>query len=503
MFSSRTLVDDGVKTPCAKRTLCATSRQVLDIQITNATPLLFSRLVRKFGVNALYYDVFCTKSPGHVKTRPTVVHHPSIIQPSLKQIYSFFHQVTLDNGRVEQNIPDDRLRPLDRTGVELALVGMSHLPSRWQRAARSLLTPADRLELELLRRSLLTTTPVEYSKGSPPQLLCEAPPNEAGVIPAPAGELPHNFDGLSGRGIPLQSRLHSPGSPAGRDDTRCGPPPLRWAGSQTMSAAKNRGGGAVGDLEKVARAAAAEDEATAVSTWIPGNRFRRDLEKLVQLAARDSQDVSKEKELSARRENVCRARNTERGGPSPRDRLEKLKAADVAIFRRETDALRDRSASEKARDEASRAVNVATVRGSMRDGKQLARLWAEDRHEKETADVRRREDEVEMERHRQLEKRQADVSAAKTRAMQRQAERSKKALYVAESNAFTANTSQLARYVGKYATMSHKSQNARGMRQLVKGKKAHEEDTRRRMLRRVHELQEQKRYESVGLCFLN
>lgn len=398
---------------------------------------------------------------------------------------------------MEQNVSDDRLRPLDRTGIELALVEMSHLPSRWQRAARSLPTPADRLELELLRRSLLTTTPTAYSEGGPLQLLCEAPPHEAGAIPVPAGELPHNFDGLSGRGIPMPSRLHSPGSPAGRDDSRPGPPPLRWVGSQTMSAAKSRGGPAVEDLEKVARAAAAEDEATAASTWIPGNRFRRDLEKLVQLAARDSQDASKERELSARRENVCRARNVERGGPSPRDRLEKLKAADVAIFRRESDALKDRSASEKARDEASRVVNVATVRGSMRDGKQLARLWVEDRQEKETADVRRREDELGVERHRQLEKRNADVTAAKTRATQRQAERSKKALYVAESNAFTANTSQLARYVGKYATMSHKSHNARGMRQLVKGKKVHEEDTRRRMLRRVQELQEQKRYESV------
>ena len=404
---------------------------------------------------------------------------------------------------MEQNIPDDRLRPLDRTGIELALVGMSHLPSRWQRTARSLLTPTDRLELELLRRSLPTTTPVEYSEGGPPQLLREGPPHEAGAIPAPAGELPHNFDGLSGRGISLQPRLHSPGSPAGRDDTRLGPPPIRWAGSQTMSAAKSRGGGAVGDLEKLARAAAAEDEATAASTWIPGNRFRRDLEKLVQMATRDSQDASKERELSARRENVCRVRNVERGGPSPRDRLEALKAADVAIFRRESDALKDRSASEKARDEASRAVNVATVKGSLREGKQLAKLWIEDRQEKQIADVRKRENEVEVERHRLLEKRQADVAAAKARVTQRQAERSKKALYVAESNAFTANTSQLARYVGKYATMSHKSQNARGMRQWVKGKKVHEEDTRRRMLRRVQQLQEQKRYHCVGVCFLD
>ena len=95
------------------------------------------------------------------------------------------------------------------------------------------------------------------------------------------------------------------------------------------------------------------------------------------------------------------------------------------------------------------------------------------------------------------------MAAAKARVTQRQAERSKKALYVAESNAFTANTSQLARYVGKYATMSHKSQNARGMRQWVKGKKVHEEDTRRRMLRRVQQLQEQKRYHCVGVCFLD
>ncbi|CAN0537052.1 unnamed protein product, partial [Ectocarpus sp. 12 AP-2014] len=203
-------------------------------------------------------------------------------------------KVTLETGYVEHHVPEGSIRPRDCTGVEPALVEMSHIPSRWQWNARSFLTPADRLELELLRRSLPTTTATKPSVGERPlELLSANPRREADACMA-AEEL-RRFNGLGGRGfVPDDPRPISPGSPVARADPRAmGPSPPRWAGSQTMAAARTAGGLAARALEKVARAAVAADAAAATSTWVPGNRFRVGLEKLVQMAAHEAQDAAK------------------------------------------------------------------------------------------------------------------------------------------------------------------------------------------------------------------
>lgn len=402
--------------------------------------------------------------------------------------------MALENGLGEHRVPESSIRPRDCTGREPVLVEMSHLPSRWQRNVRSRLTPADRLELELLRRSLPAIIPADsWLGGRPVQLLSGRPQREAGAF-APTDE-PRQFNGLDGRGLVLvEPRPVSPGSPLGRSGRGVlAPSPPRWASSQTMAAARTAGGLAAEAMEKVARAAAAADEAATASTWVPGNRFRMGLEKLVHLAAHELQDATEKAGLSARRDTVSRARHAEHAEPSPRDRLERLKAAEAAIFRRESDEINDRAAFEKAIHNHELKINAVEAREYVRESRRHAVEALEAELSNKVADSKRRESEVEVERRRSLEKRQADVQAAKARATKRREGRTNQALSLAESRAFTENASQLARYVGKHASVSHKAQNARGMRQWVKGQKLHKEDMRRRMLRRVQNLQEQKR----------
>lgn len=246
-------------------------------------------------------------------------------------------------------------------------------------------------------------------------------------------------------------------------------------------------------MEKVARAAAAADKAAAASTWVPGNRFKAGLEKLVHMAAHEAQDAAEKEGLSARRETVARARQDERAEPSPRDRLERLKAAEVAIFRRESDEMKDRAALERAMQGHELKASAAEAREYMRNGRRLATRVLEEELANQISGIRKRESEVNGERQRKLDKRDADVGAAKDRAVRRREGRAKQALCVAESNTFTAHASQLARHVGKFATTSHKAQNVRGMRQWVKDQRVHKQDMRWRMLKRVQDLQEEKR----------
>lgn len=373
---------------------------------------------------------------------------------------------------------------------------MSHLPSRWQRNVRSRWTPADRLELELLRRSLPATTPAESSPdGSRVQLLGCKPQQGADAF-APTDD-PRQLNRLDGRGLVLvEPGPISPGSPVGRFFGRgvLAPSPPRWASSQTMAAVRSAGGLAAEAMEKVARAAAAADEAATASTWVPGNRFRMGLEKLVRLDAHELKDAAEKAGLSARRDTVSRARRGERAEPSPRDRLERLKAAEADIFRRESDEINHRAAFEKAIHDHELRVNAVEAREYARESRKHVAETLEAGLASKMADIGRREGEAEAERRRSLEKRQADVQAAKAKAAKRREDRAKQALSLAESRTFTANASQLARHVRKHASMSYKAQNARGMRQWVKGQRLHKEDMRRRMLRRVQELQEQKRY---------
>lgn len=414
-----------------------------------------------------------------------------------------FVKVTLDNGWVEPYALPSCLRPHDPTGKDPALVSMSHLPSRWQHHARSLLTPADRLELELFRRSLDSTTPAELAVERPVHLLSGAPPQaDSPCFPRPEdtsrvegialGDL-ESFRGVGGRGLTPGLRSRSPGSPPNRDGVRRSTPSPRWAGSQTVAAARAGGQKTTWALEVAEKATAAADEAATATPWVPGNRFRRDLERLVSLAARESRGAAVEKELSARRDIVMRARNTEHLEPTPRDRLERLKAAEVAVFRRESDELRHKAAVEKAVETVERSSNVAEAREFARGGAKLTKSCMEARRSKHVSDARRWEEEVEEERLREEERQQGDVRMAKVRASQRRAERVKQALCRAESSAFTANASELSRHLGKHATKCRKAQSAGGMQRWIKGEKAHKDEMRRRMLRRVQELQEQKR----------
>ena len=408
--------------------------------------------------------------------------------------YSCFSQkVTLDNGLVEHDVQESSIRPHDCTGKEPMLVEMSHLPSRWQQNVRSILTPADRLDLELLRRSLPTTTPAKPSLDRPVQLFSSDPRQEASARVSPDHQ--RQFDGLNVRGLLIEPRPVSPGSPVGCPGlAKAGPSPPRWASSQTMTAARTAGGLAAEALEKVARAAAAADKAAVASTWVPGNRFRVGLEKLVHLATHEAQTAAGKDELSARRDTVSRARHAERAEPSPRERLEKLKAAEVAIFRRESDEIRERAAFERAIQNHELKTNAVDAREYMQNSQRQTAEALEAELATKMKDTKRREIEVEVERRRSLEKRQADVEAAKARIVQGREGRAKQALSFAESRAFTANASQLARLVGKHSTTSCKVQTKRGLRRWVKGQKTRKEDMRLRMLKRVQELQERKRY---------
>ncbi len=324
------------------------------------------------------------------------------------------------------------------------------------------------------------------------------PGREAGARASPDEQ--RQLDGLDGRGLALvEPRPISPGSPVGRPGlvkTGAAPPP-RWASSQTMTAARTAGGLAAEALEKVAKAAAAADKAALASTWVPGNRFRVGLEKLVHLATHEAQDAVGKEELSARRDTVSRARQAERAEPSPRERLERLRAAEVAIFRLESDEIRERAALERAIHDHELKANAVEAREYMRISQRQTAEALEAELATKMKDSKRREVEAEGERRRSLEKRRSDVEAAKARLAQGREGRAKQALSLAESRAFTANASQLARLMGKHATASCKVQTRKGLSQWVKSQKAHKEDMRRRMLKRVQELQERKRYHRV------
>lgn len=325
------------------------------------------------------------------------------------------------------------------------------------------------------------------------------PGREVGAHASPDEQ--RQLDGLDGRGLVLvEPRPISPGSPVGRPGfAQTGPaPPPRWASSQTMTAARTAGGLAAEALEKVAMAAAAADKAAVASTWVPGNRFRMGLEKLVHLAAHEAQDAVGKEELSTRRDAVSKARQAERAEPSPRERLERLRAAEVAIFRREADEIRERAALERAIHGHEMKTNAVEAREYMRVSQRHTAKALEAELATKMKDSKRRKAEAEGERQRSLEKRRSDLEAAKARVAQGRKGRAKQALSLAESRAFTANASQLARLVGKHATASCKVQTKKGLNQWVKSQKVYKEDMRRRMLKRVQELQERKRYYGIS-----
>lgn len=415
----------------------------------------------------------------------------------------FFQKVTLDSGRVNYRVPESCLRPYDRTGKEHALVEMSHLPSCWQRDARCPSTPADTVELELFRRSLPYTDQVDQPPAaeSPNKLLREKPAIGSANPNSRADSISTDkmccLIGPDVRGIVPGIRLSPTRSPVRHRGPRISPRAPLWAGSQTVSVARCARGLAASASDRIDAVPSEADKAAVENTWVPGNRFRRDLEKLVYLAARESQGAIEKRELSARRETVSRARNAEHFEPTPRERLESLKAADVAVFRREFLEKKVDAAFEKARETAERSANAADARGYKLDCSRLTKTYMETRLEKQVDDIKDRDAMMEEERLQKVEQRHLDVEIAKARAMQRRADQTKQASRHTECNTFASNTSQLTRYLGKYATKSHRAQTAGVLRKRVKEQKSDKQEMRWRMLKRVQELQKQKRYGTI------
>lgn len=386
-------------------------------------------------------------------------------------------------------------------------MAMSHLPSRWQLSARTAISPSDRVSMEILRHTLpLTNAVPPQSTGTAPIVLVRNHPrtsNHARLLTHRNGTL----EGLHASEVErlgsLTVRKHDPelaptsvGNALLQEAPRADPSAPRWTGSKTISTGR-AGGLAAGVLNKMARAvavgAAVGDGLVAASTWVPGNRFRRDLEKLVSLAAQQAHDAAERKELDARKQVVLHTRNGERGEPSPRERLGRLKAAEMAIFRREVEEIRARATAERSAEDFVRSNTVAGARANERESAEFVRADTGARRAKQIVDITRRQMGVEGVRRRETEKRGGDVETAKLRERQRRAGRARQAHLRAESSTFAASASELMRHVRKHTTMCHKAQHAGRMRKWVKGQKAYEEEMRRRLLERVKELQEQKR----------
>lgn len=477
------------------------------------TPISYSAVVlyRRYGSFA---EVRHSIELSTVETR---THYGDInmLPPKLFNTFVYHHystraQVILDTGGVEPRVPDSCLRPYDRTGKEYALVAMSHLPSKWQSPARGALTPSDRVELELMRRTMPPTTPGAASqpKVSPMVLVRESPThalNNACVsmeIDTWGADLDIGaLDGVrspcGGPRCPPGVRSSSPRSPRGRDRRKELEMPTRhWTSSENMSTSRagELAGRTVNNVARAARGGAAKaGEAIPATTWVPGNRFRRDLEKLVYLKAREAQETLEQNELDEKRKNVLQARSGEREEPSPRDRLERLKAAEIAAFRREASERRTRVVEAKVADAAVRSSAVTEARENARENAEWARLEMEVSKSTQARDRLEREVERGEERLREEERRQGDIDAARARVQQRQADRTRQAVSRAESNSFMTNASELVRRVRKHTAVYYKTQDARGMRKWVKGQKASNDETRRRLLKRVQELQTQKR----------
>lgn len=405
-------------------------------------------------------------------------------------------QVTLDNGGVEPSVPMACLRPFDRTGKEYALVEMSHLPSKWQWSARNNLTPSQRVESELLRRTLPLTTPAASSSTVSPRapihahLSSDEDSKSRGVF---AGDL----DRLQAREVHKydpEARPLSRGDTLGPSPAQLHPSIPRWEGSTNLSPTRN-GSGVVGAVDEVAKAVAVKDGVTMATTWVPGNRFRRDLEKLVSMAAQEAQDAVVREELELKRQAVLLAKGggTNKDDLTPRQRLERVKAAEIAIFRREVAEQREMTAAENAAQQCARSNAVLEAREHARDSAETARLGMQVMRANQIADNKLREDELEEEREREQAKRQGDVEMAKYRERRRRRARAKQMATRDASNAFTANASELIRHVRKHTSACYKAQVSEGMKQWVIGQKKHKDEMRRRLLERVKELQKRKR----------
>lgn len=271
---------------------------------------------------------------------------------------------------------------------------------------------------------------------------------------------------------------------------------LHWEGSKILSTtrAEALAAGALNKVERAATKGVAMKEGVATATrWMPGNRFRRDLEKLVSLAAQEAKDTAAHIELDAKRQAVLSARTAGKDELTPRQRLQRLKTAQIAIFRRQAEERRNRTATENAAESVVRSDAVAEAREDERDSTKTARLEMKVRRANRVADIERREGELGEEREREKQRRQRDVKRAKNREQRRRIDRARQAATRTESNLFTTNASELLRHVRRHSSLCNKARESEGMRKWVKEQRVHKDDMRRRLLERVKELQDQKR----------
>lgn len=420
-------------------------------------------------------------------------------------MYAKILKVTMDNGWVKSHVPENRLRPYDRTGKELALVEMSHLPSWWQRKARTFLTQVEALELELLRKSLRFASVTRISPLQPGRLLRNNLPRDTALPALSRADDGHQNDIaacekdllLMGNGHALADGLTqcSKGSTVEGDGVRTSfSSARRWAGSTKISGVKTLGGAAVrGGAGKDLTTVLTVDKAASARTWVPGNRFKRGLEKLVQQTALESQQEKRERDLRAKKDAIAKARSTEHPELTPRVRIEIEKAKEIAEFRRESDEVQYRAALENEIGKAERANKVAMAKEQEIICKRLSKLYTEERLEEQLADIKQSAERVNEERTKKAELWGQDVQIAMDRAMQSKRERARQAIRRAECSTFTSNASRLVRYVRQHETMSRKARSANRKRQWVERNKAQKEELHRRLLRRVEDLQSQNR----------
>lgn len=403
----------------------------------------------------------------------------------------------MDNGWVESHVPENRLRPYDRTGKELALVEMSHLPSWWQRKARTSLTPVEAFELKRLRKSLRFASVTQISPLQPGRLLRNDPPRDMALLALCRADGGH-LNGIAacekdlivtGNGRALAEGLTPcpKGSTVGGDDVITSFSSARhWAGSTKISGVKGLGGKQLTTFLTV-------DKAVSARSWVPGNRFKWGLEKLVQQTALESQQEKRERDLRAKKDAVAKARSAEHSELTPRVRIEIQKAKEIAEFRRETDEVQYRAALENEIGKAERANKVAMAKEEEIISKRLSKLYMEEKLEEQLADIKKSAERVEEERNKKTELWGKDVQIAMARAMQRKRERARQAKRREECFTFTANASRLVRNVRQHETMSRKARSVNWKKLWVQRNKAEKEDLHRRLLRRVEDLQSQNR----------
>ncbi|CAM9438906.1 unnamed protein product, partial [Discosporangium mesarthrocarpum] len=407
------------------------------------------------------------------------------------------YQVLLDNQGQERRAPEGRLRPHDCTGREKALVDLSALPSPWCRAERDNLTPSERVKMDLTQRSLPPTSDSSCRSGTQGVFVVS---NSAGNTPRGENFAPRSPRGAGfGRGGTNEKAL----MPVVGKQTllargACHPSPLRPHSAAARTQAKKQavnGWTASVDKEAAAEVVPKHGLLGAVQ-WVPGNRFRRDLEKLVALSAEQAQAQSDERDLEDRRQSVRLARSGERSEPSPRERLERLRAAEMALHRREVLERREHATAERASEQQGRVEAAASAREASRTRRESLQLRLDEARTERALEAVEGHRQTERMLHQMVEVRRAEGNVARERAEGRRALHTRQAVAVAENLGFAVGMSQVMRYCQRQRAAEKRAREKGGLRQQVRDRRVCKEEVRQRLLLRVEELQSQKRHDA-------